>query len=188
MNPPPRQILINGVRPLALNLKRLKQIFGERPKLVARMLHATRNGDPWLVFVTNKEGNPGKEVTVSTESAELAAERLKQGEEPPLLPSEKARKTDSQRKQLKRRLPKISAAPPTPGDLTPFICALPPGLIRLTVNPEVGMLNLDYDNGLQQYIRLRKNAPPLTISFLPVSSAQIIQSFSSTEDEDDFNE
>jgi hypothetical protein len=184
MSTPSRQILINGVRPLALNRKRLKQIFGERPKLVARMLHASRNGDLWLDFVTNKEGIPGSEVTVTTESAEWALERLKQGEEPPLLPSERARKTASHRKQLKRYLPKVPLPPPTPDDLTPFLCALPSGLIRLTVNPETGTLNLEYDNGLQQFIRLRKNAPPLTISFVPSSSAQIIQSLSSSEDED----
>lgn len=184
MTSPPRQILINGVRPLALDLKSLRYVFGGRSKLVARMLHASRNGDAWLVFVSNKDGIPGKKVMVTPESAERAVERLKQGEEPPLLPSEKGRKTDSHRKQLKRRLPKLPTAAPSPNDLTPFLCALPPGLIKLTVHPETKSLTLDYDNGVQQYVRLRKGEPPITVSFIPASQFLTPPSIPFDSDED----
>ena len=83
-----KPIVVNGVRPLVLNKKRLIQVLGS-VKLVQRMLYATRHQltpEPWLRIV--RWGRPGCELLVDTSSVENAYARMLAGEEPPRLPSE----------------------------------------------------------------------------------------------------
>jgi len=71
------------MRPLALNKKQVIAALGSS-KLVARMLWASRYAaDPWLVLVRQ-----GRDLLIDTASVESAYERLLNGEQPPLMPSE----------------------------------------------------------------------------------------------------
>lgn len=92
MSPRP-QIVIHGIRPLALTKRQTILVLGS-PKLVQRMLHSVRHNmeaRPWLTVV--REGSPGVEALIKTTSVEEAFERLKAGETPPLMPSEVKRPT-----------------------------------------------------------------------------------------------
>ena len=86
---PRTHIVINGFRPLALTKRQAILALGSS-KLVQRMLHSVRHHTeerPWLSLV--REGAQGVRVLIDTRSLEEAFERLKEGEAPPLMPSEK---------------------------------------------------------------------------------------------------
>jgi hypothetical protein len=83
MNERETRVLFNGTRPLALTKRQAVSALGS-PKLVARMLWASRHaGDRWLVIVRS-----GRDLLIDTHSVETAYERLLNGEQPPLMPSE----------------------------------------------------------------------------------------------------
>jgi hypothetical protein len=74
------------VDPFLVNRKTLFTIFGS-PRLAQRMIAAG-----WITVV--RRGGPGRETLFDRESANVAFERLKGGEEPPLLACEtRGRKT-----------------------------------------------------------------------------------------------
>ena len=78
------QISFNSMRPLALNKKQAVAALGSS-KLVARMLWASRYAeDQWLILVRQ-----GRDLLIDTASVESAYKRLLQGEQPPLMPSER---------------------------------------------------------------------------------------------------
>jgi hypothetical protein len=89
---PAMTAVVNPLNPLGLNKKEAARFIGCGSKIIARMIHATRNAvedkDKWLKFSCNHEGRPRMEVRVTTESARSAFGRLCKGEEPPLLPCE----------------------------------------------------------------------------------------------------
>jgi hypothetical protein len=81
--PSSHRVSFNGTRPLALTKRQAVSALGSS-KLVARMLWASRHaGDRWLVIVRS-----GRDLLIDTESVETAYERLLNGEQPPLMPSE----------------------------------------------------------------------------------------------------
>lgn len=92
--PPPGAIVVNGIRPLAINKKQAGVALGS-VKTVQRLLWCARHqpDDPWVKIV--REGGPGTECLIDTASLEAAYARIYRGELPPLLPSE--RKTLSER-------------------------------------------------------------------------------------------
>lgn len=82
------RVEINGCRPFALT-RRDMGLLSRSPKLVQRLVWSMRHGpseDQWLKAF--REGAPGRELLVTTDSFERAIERLAAGEQPPLLPSE----------------------------------------------------------------------------------------------------
>jgi hypothetical protein len=80
----PHLVSFSGVRPLALTKRQAVSALGSS-KLVARMLWASRHaGDPWLVIVRS-----GRDLLIDTASVEAAYGRLLDGEQPPLMPSER---------------------------------------------------------------------------------------------------
>lgn len=81
-------ILINGLRPLAINKKQASLALGSI-KLLQRMLWCARHqpADPWVKIV--REGGPGTECLIDTASIESAYARIYGGELPPPLPSER---------------------------------------------------------------------------------------------------
>ena len=97
---PPMAAVVNALNPLGLNKKEAARFIGCGSKIIARMIHASRNAPKdtdkdtdkdtgkWLDFSCNHEGRPRMEVRVTTESARRAFARLSKGEEPPLLPCE----------------------------------------------------------------------------------------------------
>jgi len=83
-----KPIVVNGIRPLALNRKLTILALGS-VKLFQRMLFATRHNlcpTPWLRIA--QWGCQGRPLLVDTSSIEEAYARLLAGERPPLLPSE----------------------------------------------------------------------------------------------------
>jgi hypothetical protein len=62
----------------------LFEMFGS-PRLAQRIIHAG-----WIEIV--RRGKPGRETLFDFHSAKGAYERLKRGEDPPLLPCERKRK------------------------------------------------------------------------------------------------
>jgi hypothetical protein len=76
------------LEPQALGKVEVCKFLGIGPKILARMIAASRSGDEWLQFVSNHSGKPRLRVLFSVESARAAFCRLKRGEEPPLLPCE----------------------------------------------------------------------------------------------------
>jgi hypothetical protein len=83
---------IGLLEPKALEKESLCRFIGIGPKVLQRMIWASRHGDRWLDFASNHKGKPKLRVTFTVESARLAFERLRNGEEPPMLPSELRRK------------------------------------------------------------------------------------------------
>jgi hypothetical protein len=80
----PHVVSFAGVRPLALTKRQTVTTLGSS-KLVARMLWASRYaGDQWLVIVRS-----GRDLLIDTASVEAAYERLLNGDQPPLMPSER---------------------------------------------------------------------------------------------------
>ena len=82
------------IEPQALNKEGLCRFLGIGPKILARMISASRHGDAWLDFVSNPRGNPRLRLTATVESARVAFRRLRNGEQPPLLPCEHRKKKE----------------------------------------------------------------------------------------------
>jgi hypothetical protein len=149
------RIEINGKRPLALSKADLKELFGKWPKEVDRMLWASRNGDAWLVFVSNQEGSPGHTTRVTTESAENAFDRICRGERPPRMPSE--------RKPKKRRM--ISTSLPEQeietliGNCLEILRNLPAKITNIDINRKSGCVSLQLSDESYQIARLAKSKP-----------------------------
>ena len=87
-------IVVNGIRPLAVNKKQAGVALGS-VKTLQRMLWCARHQpeDPWVKIV--REGGPGTECLIDTASLEAAYSRIYHGEMPPLMPSEKRAVSDS---------------------------------------------------------------------------------------------
>jgi hypothetical protein len=86
----PHFVSFAGVRPLALTKRQAVCALGSS-KLVARMLWASRYaGDPWLVIVRS-----GRDLLIDTASVEAAYGRLLDGEQPPLMPSERRQRDNA---------------------------------------------------------------------------------------------
>lgn len=85
--PPTAGIVVNGVRPLAINKKHAAIALGS-VKTLQRVLWCARHQphDPWVKIV--REGKPGTECLIDTASLEGAYVRIYGGENPPLMPSE----------------------------------------------------------------------------------------------------
>lgn len=85
------RIIVNGIRPLAINKRTLVQVMGGSTKLVDRLLYSARYSPQqgWLQLA--RRGSPGVECLIDTASAENAYQRILHGEEPPRLPSEPTR-------------------------------------------------------------------------------------------------
>jgi len=75
------------VNPFQITRTQLEWLFSS-PKLVQRMRYAG-----WIVVT--RPGKPGRETLFDYSSAMGAYERLRNGEQPPLLPSERGRLTSN---------------------------------------------------------------------------------------------
>jgi len=76
-------LTVNGIAPAFVD-KKTAAIYLESPKLVERLLWATRHTeDKWVVIAMNQEGDPKQKTLMTTMSVEQAAERIARGERPP---------------------------------------------------------------------------------------------------------
>jgi len=163
---PKGRILFDG-KPRAFLLKsELVEFLGGWPKVVDRMLHATRNGKPWLEIVSNRSGASGAEVRVTADSVAQAIERLRRGEEPPLMPSEQKNSG-------------IAPTPKRPGNTPDKMIAgllraadlLPSDVISATFYQNLKMITLKWANGDYQHVRRitkrGRNTRVITVCFDP---------------------
>jgi hypothetical protein len=162
--PPIRKISINGKEREFLLKSEVVELLGNWPKVVDRMLHATRDGVPWLEIVSNRSGTSGAEVRVTAESVSRAVERLRRGEVPPLMPSEKKAACPSPATKATGKIPdKTMSALLRAGDL------LPPGITSATFNQQMKFVVLQWENGIYQFIRRitkpGRNTRVSTVSF-----------------------
>jgi hypothetical protein len=152
----------------SLTKEQLCIFFGDSYKLVDRMLWASRyTDDPWLELTSNKEGSPGKNIRVTTESAEKAHERLRRGEEPPLMPSERKR-----HRKLRRLVRNSEDLDVTIGNLLEMARALPPRVSSVTLNPLKRSIVLHFPKGAGQYCRMALAKPTQQRRILTVTFAK----------------
>ncbi len=79
-----QRVSINGMRPFALTKKQAIAVLGSA-KLVDRMLWATRHANGrWFNIIRG-----GRDLLLDTQSVEIAYARLADGEQPPLMSSER---------------------------------------------------------------------------------------------------
>jgi len=147
-----------------LTKAQLVKIFANSPKRVDRMLAATRSGDPWLEFFSNKEGLPGKTTAVTTRSAQLALNRILAGEEPPLMPSER-----------KGRMPPLRHARSGNEEerlaeqAFKFLRILPQGVKKLDLDRRLGLVLAHFEDGSTSVIRKTKPQPGRRSEFSAVT-------------------
>lgn len=99
------KILIDGKERVFLRKSEVVEMLGNWPKEVDRMLYASRNGDSWLVIVSNDSGKSGAEVRVTAASVRQAARRIANGERPPPMPSEQPKVTPAKTEVSTRTVP-----------------------------------------------------------------------------------
>lgn len=147
------RVEINRKRPLALSKADLQELFGKWPKEVDRMLWASRNGDPWLAFVSNREGSPGHTTRVTTESAEIAFDRICRGERPPRMPSERKTKM---RPMVSSSLSERAVERLIENCLE-ILKDLPAEVSSIALNRESGCISLERSDFSHQIYRPRRN-------------------------------
>jgi len=92
--------LASGGKKWVIDKKDLIELLDGQRTLVQRMLEATRSGgDPWLKLVSNTKGTSGRTV-IDLSSAIAAYRRVLDGEQPPLMRSERNRKAGIKKIQL----------------------------------------------------------------------------------------
>lgn len=64
--------------------------LGQRLLWAARHDVRTRDGQPWIILISDGAGKRGVRTIIDTESVEAAWRRIRAGEWPPEMPSEKA--------------------------------------------------------------------------------------------------
>lgn len=149
-----------------------KWLGGSR-KIVDRMLHASRYGDPWLEIVGNRKGKGGARVMIDYESAQRAYERLKNGETPPLMPSERAKAPVAL-----VRGDKDKGTPTKQGSALMAALALTPMQAEeVTFYPRRKMFAVQWQNGEYQWFRVSSGRGRMSklfdITFMPAGSANL---------------
>jgi hypothetical protein len=84
-------VLASGGRKWVIDKRDFIEVLDGQRTLVQRMLEATRSGDPWLALVSNASGT-GNRTVIDLSSAIAAYRRVLNGEQPPLMRSERNRK------------------------------------------------------------------------------------------------
>jgi hypothetical protein len=145
------------------------KLLGGSSKYVDRMLHATRNGEPWLELVGNKSGKGGARVLIDCESVEWALKRLRRGEVPPLMPSELRPPVE----KVKTR----KGAPNRQGEaLIKAFDLLPKDAESVAFNLTLRAFTVYWKNGDSQWFGLKREKGRGTtlrdISFLPRAGPQ----------------
>jgi hypothetical protein len=147
-------------------------LLGGASKYVDRMLHATRNGDPWLELVGNKLGKGGARVLIDCESVERALERLKRGEVPPLMPSE--RKLPVEKVKTRKGIPNKQGQ-----TLIQSFDLLPKNAESVSFNLTLKSFVVHWQNGDTQWFGLKREKGRSTtlreISFLPKGDSMKLQ-------------
>lgn len=135
---------------LVISKKEVIDLFGGQGTLVQRMLEATRCGDHWFTIVANATGKGGRTM-IDRESAEKAYERIKNGETPPLMRSERQRKAPTTKKV---QLDKDGIANKQGHALTEALKLLPKGAEQVVFRPNDKSFSVNWADGEFQWFRV----------------------------------
>jgi len=131
--------LASGGKKWVIDKNALIELLGDQRTLVQRMLEATRSGDPWLNIVTNASGK-GSRTVVDLSSAIDAYRRLLDGEQPPLMRSERNRKAGIKKIQLNN-----FGEPDSVGrKFMQILDLLPPGTAKATFDTKSKTFTVDW--------------------------------------------
>ena len=155
--------------------------LGGSSKLVDRMLYASRHGDPWVEIVSNRKGKGGARVTIDYVSAQKALERLKIGDAPPLMPSERAKAPVALVRGDKGTPTKQGSA------LMAALGLIPMQADSVTFYPRKKVFEVRWQNGEFQWFSVSssrgRRSKLYHVTFRPPSSTANIESLGSSDEE-----
>ena len=162
--------LASGGKKWVIDKNALIELLGDQRTLVQRMLEATRSGDPWLNIVTNASGK-GSRTVVDLSSAIDAYRRLLDGEQPPLMRSERNRKTGIK----KIRVTKFGEPDAIGRKFLQILDLLPPGTSKATFDTKSKTFTVQWADRDYQAFRLKsargERRKLLSFSFIPPSTS-----------------
>lgn len=142
--------LASGGTKWVIDKRDLIELLDGQRTLVQRMLEATRGGDPWLKIVSNVSGKASRTV-IDLSSAIAAYRRILDGEQPPLMRSERARKAGINKVQLKN-----FGEPDKVGlKFLQILDLLPPGTLQATFETKSKTFTVHWADGDFQAFRLK---------------------------------
>jgi hypothetical protein len=158
--------LASGGKKWVIDKKDLIELLDGQRTLVQRMLEATRSGDPWLTLVSNVSGT-GSRTVIDLSSAIAAYRRVLDGEQPPLMRSERNRKTG-----IKKIQPTKFGEPDAIGrKFMQILDILPPGVARATFDTKSKTFTVDWADKDFQAFRMQSarggRRKMLALSFAP---------------------
>jgi len=159
--------LASGGKKWVIDKKDLIELLDGQRTLVQRMLEATRSGgDPWLKLVSNAKGTSGRTV-IDLSSAIAAYRRVLDGEQPPLMHSERNRKAG-----IKKIRPTKFGEPDAVGrKFMQILDILPPGVARATFDTKSKTFTVDWADQDFQAFRMQSarggRRKMLALSFAP---------------------
>lgn len=127
----------------------IELLDGQRT-LVQRMLEATRSGDPWLTLVGNTSGK-GNQTKIDLSSAVAAYRRILDGEQPPLMRSERNRKAGIK----KIKLTKFGEPDAIGRKFIQILDLLPPGTAKATFDTKSKTFTVDWADKDFQAFRMQ---------------------------------
>ncbi len=134
-----------------IDKKDLIELLDGQRTLVQRMLEATRSGgDPWLKLVSNAKGTSGRTV-IDLSSAIAAYRRVLDGEQPPLMRSERDRKAGIK----KVRLTKFGEPDAIGRKFLQILGILPAGVARATFDTKSKTFTVDWADKDFQAFRMQ---------------------------------
>lgn len=142
--------LASGGKKWVIDKKDLIELLDGQKTLVQRMLEATRNGDPWLSLVSNTRGT-GNRTTIDLSSAIAAYRRILDGEQPPLMRSERNRKAGIKKIQLTN----FGEADAIGRKFMQILDLLPAGTASATFDTKSKTFTVDWADGDFQAFRMR---------------------------------
>jgi len=154
-----------GEQRAVITKKELIELLGGSKKYVDRMIRASRDGDPWLEFVGNRKVKGSTRLLIDIKSVERVLERIKRGETPPPMPSERKKPTITVST-------KGGGIPNKQGEaLIRAFDHLPKGAATVSFNLDLKTFQVTWQNGEFQWFKMRRGKGRSTalndLTFLP---------------------
>ena len=146
--------------------KELIELLSGSAKYADRMIRASRDGDPWLELVGNRNIKGSTRPLFDIKSVDRAMERIRRGETPPLMPSER-------KKPTRTVSTKKGGIPNKQGEaLIRAFDHLPKGAASVSFNLDLKSFLVTWQNGEHQWFGMRRSkGRPTTLSHLEFLSS-----------------
>lgn len=142
--------LASGGKRWVIDKRDFIELLDGKRTTVQRMLEATRNGDPWLKLASNADGK-GSRTSIDLSSAIVAYRRLLDGEQPPLMRSERNRK----RGIKKIKLSNFGEPDVVGRKFMQILDMLPPGTAKATFDTKSKTFTVKWADGDFQTFRMQ---------------------------------